>query len=438
MHWALHQVWARLNSELLRRLGPERYAGWIHNARPAAFDEDEFVIHFESTYAKDKLESLFKEPVTEAAREVTNRNVRVHFAVEGSSFTLPDAARLADATRAPGRFRRPRPTFDSFVEGRGNRMALRAAKAFARLEPGSPRSLLLHAPSGLGKTHLLRAIESEAAARGVPGLSFAGEQFGRYFAYAQRQDHVEAFLKKCRSTPLLLFDDLHLLGGKDEAQMALLGILRALEERGARAVLTSERHPRALEGLRPRIRNRLRAEEEVAIERPDVSTGLGLLRACAPPSVSPAVLEVIATHVQSSHKDQLHCLARLLEQGPPTAPAARAVVAEFLNQWSRGLTYADIARAVAESFGVALGDLYAADRSRPATDARQACFYLARKLLGEPFARIGDHFGGRAHATVLQACKKLRRRGGSVREHLRRIQERLEGNRPPEAIGNGP
>ena len=36
------------------------------------------------------------------------------------------------------------------------------------------------------------------------------------------------------------------------------------------------------------------------------------------------MLEYIAANVRSSHKDQMHCLGRLLEQGPPTAAAARA------------------------------------------------------------------------------------------------------------------
>ncbi|MBV8880093.1 MAG: hypothetical protein JO332_09030, partial [Planctomycetaceae bacterium] len=48
-----------------------------------------------------------------------------------------------------------------------------------------------------------------------------------------------------------------------------------------------------------------------------------------------------------------------------------------------------------------------------------------RKLLGRPFAQIGDHFGGRDHSTVHEACRKLERTRGSVRERLKKLEERI-------------
>ncbi len=428
MHRPLDDAWRRLNRELFAALGPERYATWIRNARPAVCDEEVFHFHVENAFAKDKIESLFKPAVTLAARRATNRNVRVRFAVEAASFVPAHALLLRDETRRGD----PAPAaFEGFVSGPGNRLALAAARAFARGGPGAPRSLLLHARSGLGKTHLLLAVADDLARRSEPGvLSFTGEQFRRHFDFAARRGHLEAFLKKCRGAAVLLFDDLHLLAPNREAQEALAGVLRSLDGRGARAALTSEKPLRAIEGFAPALRRRLRVEAEVAIERPDAATGLGFLREKAPPDVPAAVLEYVAEHVQSSHKDQLWCLARLLERPPVTAASARAVVGEFLNQWSAGLTYEDIVRAAAESFGVAVREIYDRSRSRPAADARHACFYLARRLLGAPFARIGEHFGGRDHATVLEACRNLKRNRRSLGDRVRRLELKLRGRAP--------
>jgi chromosomal replication initiator protein len=164
---------------------------------------------------------------------------------------------------------------------------------------------------------------------------------------------------------------------------------------------------------------------EVTIERPDTATGVAFLRGCAPPDTPVGILEYVATHVRSNHKDQLHCLARILEQPPSTPASARAAVAEFLNRWSRGLTYEDIVRAAAAGFSVRVSEIYSLGRSREAIEARQSCFYLARKLLRQPFARIGEHFGGRDHSTVHEACRKLERTRGAARDRLRRIEEEL-------------
>jgi len=38
MAWKLDGFWPRLNQELFRSLGPDRYALWIRHARPETLD----------------------------------------------------------------------------------------------------------------------------------------------------------------------------------------------------------------------------------------------------------------------------------------------------------------------------------------------------------------------------------------------------------------
>jgi chromosomal replication initiator protein len=416
----------RFEARLFLLLGPERHAAWVRHARPVTFDDELFLFHFESAFVRDKFERLFLEAALDAAQRATNRKVRVRFAVDGDSFPLPDGARLRDA--APGA---PAPLrFATFAAGTGNRLALAAARAFVRGGPGDPSRLLLVGRSGLGKSHLLGAVAEALGER--PGLlPFTADRFRRDFDWSSQAGRTEAFIQKGSSASVLLFDDLQLLSEHPPAQAALARILRALAGRGCRAALAVDRPVRSLEGFTPALRTVLRAGTEVFLSPPDPATGLAFLRARAASLVPVPVLEILAEHVRSSHKDQLHCLARLLESGPPTAATARAVAAEFLNQWSRGLTYADIVRAAARTFGVAVGAIYAEGRSRAATDARHACFYLARKLLGEPFARIGEHFGGRGHATVLQGCRKVSRRRGPGKERIVKLEGDLGRDAAP-------
>ncbi len=416
----------RLLAETFRILGPELYSEWIRNARPAFIDEEEFVVHFETTYAKDKVESRLMRAITEAARRATNRNVRVRFLVDGASFQRPCLAALRDETRRAGIVRPPPPTFASFVEGTCNRPALQAAREFAAPGPPPFRTLLIHAPSGLGKSHLLHAIGAELGGRpGTSLLTLTGEQFARHFHYACVAGHREAFLKRCRNAHAFLFDDLHLLAGRHEAQDAFLQTVTAIAERGYRAAFTCEKHPRMVDGLSRTLKNRLRPEREVTLRRPDPLTSAAFLRALAPPGTPTAALEFIAANVPTSYKDQLHCLERVLELGRPTLSATRAVVGDFLNRWSGGLTCDDIARATAESFGISVGEIYSQARSREISAARGACFYLVRKLLRQPYARIGAYFGGRDHTTVIESCRRMERPDNPLRERLRCIEERL-------------
>ncbi|HEX7901698.1 MAG TPA: helix-turn-helix domain-containing protein [Planctomycetota bacterium] len=405
-------VWKRFSSLLFTAVGPDRYDLWTRHVRPAELDEENWLLHVESTYARDKIDTLFRAAAVDAAATATNRRVRLRFAVDPASFLRAPDDRLRDAEAGDA--------FSTFAIGPGNRSALAAARSFAA---GRGALLALVAPSGLGKTHLLRAVERELRLRpGAVVLFFTAVQFRRHVAFSGLRARLDAFVAMCGGARAFLLDDLHLLCGFDAAQAAFVEVLDLLAAHGSRVALTAEAPPRRIAGLSPALRRRLRPDAEAFLDRPDVATSRAVLAANFP-RLPAAALEVIAAEVRSSHKDQAQCAAKLLERGAPTPSAARAVAAEFLSHWSQGLTYADIARAVAESFGVAMTAIYADERSRTAADARQACFYLSRKLLGRPYAAIGDHFGGRDHATVLHACHKLEVARGDVR--LERVERSL-------------
>src|SRR3990170_5881517 len=80
----------------------------------------------------------------------------------------------------------PRFTFDTFVVGSANRLAHGAAMAVAS-SPGSLYNpLVICGPSGLGKTHLLRAIASEAVRTNQRVAYASAEQFTNDYARASR------------------------------------------------------------------------------------------------------------------------------------------------------------------------------------------------------------------------------------------------------------
>lgn len=78
---------------------------------------------------------------------------------------------------------------------------------------------------------------------------------------------------------------------------------------------------------------------------------------------------------------------------------------------------------------MALEDLLARDRRPSIAFARQVAMYLARELTGGSLPAIGRNFGGRNHATVLHAHRKMAQQitgDGETKRAVQRVTNRLQ------------
>jgi chromosomal replication initiator protein len=74
---------------------------------------------------------------------------------------------------------------------------------------------------------------------------------------------------------------------------------------------------------------------------------------------------------------------------------------------NKQLSIKSIQQAMCKTYNVSLEALLGSCRTRLLVLARQTGMYLARRLLGTPYASIGASFGNRDHSTVIYACRKV-------------------------------
>jgi chromosomal replication initiation ATPase DnaA len=73
------------------------------------------------------------------------------------------------------------------------------------------------------------------------------------------------------------------------------------------------------------------------------------------------------------------------------------------------VTIETIQHEVSAYFDVKLRDLKGQGRHQAVARPRMVAVYLSRKLTGTSFPKIGKHFGGRDHSTVMSAVRKIER-----------------------------
>lgn len=250
--------------------------------------------------------------------------------------------------------------FESFVVGAGNRLAYAAAKSVTE-DPGRGYGpLFLHAPGGLGKTHLLGAIgcgllreRPAIRVRYARAASLIGELAGvRSGSLETLPERAEPHETGLLELDVLLVDDLQESASHPEARAALLGALDALRQAGKQVVLASDREPEAIASGDGGALAWLRRGLVVDIQSPDRETRAAILRTKARglgEELSPEVVDELAGHAFASVRELEVALYRLAAMraaraepltvagvrellGPPGGPRA---VAAGLEGWDR-------------------------------------------------------------------------------------------------------
>jgi len=77
----------------------------------------------------------------------------------------------------------------------------------------------------------------------------------------------------------------------------------------------------------------------------------------------------------------------------------------------------------AEYYGITIDELTGTSRSRVYVTARQIAMYLCRQLTDLSLPKIGEHFGGKDHTTVMYAVKKIEEQMGQRRQTYNQVNE---------------
>ncbi|MTI44695.1 chromosomal replication initiator protein DnaA [Roseibium hamelinense] len=353
--------------------------------------------------------------------------------VDGFADTNPVAAAQA-ATAAVGRGETaetnrdvlqgasldPKYTFETFVEGDSNGLALAAARQVASGGTVTFNPLFLHASVGLGKTHLMQAVASKARASGRKVLYLTAEHFMYRFVSALKAQSALAFKDTLRTIDLLLIDDMQFLHGK-QVQQEFCHTLNALIDGARQVIVAADRAPSELDTLDDRVRSRLSGGLVVGIHEPDFTLRRNILTARVAQSqrtypnfeVPDTVLDYVARHVASSGRDLEGALNRLvahnqLTNQPITQEMAEMTLRDLVRSSEpRRVKIEDIQRIVSKHYNVTKADLLSARRTRTIVRPRQIAMYLAKVMTPRSLPEIGRRFGNRDHTTVLHAVRKI-------------------------------
>ena len=412
--------------------------GWLRLMRPFALQEGILMAAVANDFTRDRVERKLRAWIEEELSDLRGRPTSLAVTIDpglereldvddpGPQLPIPVTTLGLGAVPAPprrpsaaGDRLNPKYTFDNFVIGSSNRFAQAAAMAVAEAPGKAYNPLMIYGSSGLGKTHLLHAIGHYVAmySEGLRIRYVSTEELTNDFINAISDNRTPEFRKNYREIDVLLIDDIQFLEKKIQTQEEFFHTFNTLHNAQKQIVLTSDRPPKALEALEPRLRSRFEWGLLTDIQPPDLETRIAILRKKAIAeqlSASPDVLEFIASRIQTNIRELEGALIRVtafasLNGQPVDLSIAEQVLKDLIPEAGEAPTNPQAIMAeVANYFGLTVDDLCAGSRTHVLVTARQIAMYLCRELTDLSLPKIGQLFGGRDHTTVMHADRKIR------------------------------
>lgn len=309
-------------------------------------------------------------------------------------------------------------TFDNFVEGKSNQLALAASGQVASNPGDSYNPLFLYGGVGLGKTHLMHAVGNALLRRNPDAkvVYLHSERFVADMVKALQLNAINDFKRYYRSVDALLIDDIQFFAGKERSQEEFFHTFNALLEGGQQMILTCDRYPKEIEGLEERLKSRFGWGLTVAVEPPELETRVAILMKKAEQAridLPPDAAFFIAQRIRSNVRELEGALKRVIASAHFTSkPIDVGLIKESLKDLlalqDKQVSLDNIQRTVAEYYKIKLSDLMSKRRSRSVARPRQVAMALSKELTNHSLPEIGENFGGRDHTTVLHACRKIR------------------------------
>ncbi len=309
-------------------------------------------------------------------------------------------------------------TFERFVEGKSNQLALAAAQQVAEHPGSSYNPLFLYGGVGLGKTHLMHAV-GNAMRRQNPEAKIVylhSERFVADMVKALQLNAINDFKRFYRSVDALLIDDIQFFANKDRSQEEFFHTFNALLEGGQQMILTCDRYPKEIEGVEERLKSRFGWGLTVAVDPPDLETRVAILMKKAEQShisLAPDAAFFIAQRIRSNVRELEGALKRVIASAnftgrPFDIDLIKDSLKDLLALQDKQVSLDNIKRKVAEYYKIKVADLMSKRRNRSVARPRQVAMAMAKELTHHSLPEIGDAFGGRDHTTVLHACRKIR------------------------------
>lgn len=451
---SFQDLWNSVKATFPKLFGEATYKSWLSSLTFKEFAAGRFVIAAPSAFMRDWVTTNCAKKIRDLLHELNPGVLQLDIIVDptlkiekaqpsvdtGEGALEPSLDQELGDLEVIGSRLEPRYVFENFVVGQSNELAHAAARRVAESDTVPFNPLFIYGGVGLGKTHLMHAIawhiRQHRPKRKVIYLS--AEKFMYLFIRALRFKDTVTFKEKFRSVDVLMIDDFQFISGKESTQEEFFHTFNALVDQNHQVIISADKSPSDLAGLEERMRSRLGWGLVADIHPTTYELRLGILQSKVEQlkfEVPSKVLEFLAHKITSNVRELEGALNRIIAHSTLVGRAislesTQQVLRDILRANDRRISIEEIQRKVAEHYNIKAADMHSARRLRTVARPRQIAMYLSKIFTEASLPEIGRKFGGRDHATVMHAVRKVQeliQEDPAISEDIDLLKKMLQG-----------
>jgi len=426
------ELWDDCLRLIKSRIPNQAFQTWFDGISVSKLNDNEIMLQVPNQFHYEWLDSKYHNLINSAIKECIGKELKINYSVvisDNEDNIIPDLIiekKNSNHTSRNGLHKASqlnnRYIFDNYIEGKSNQLAKAASLSVADSPGQTPfNPLLIYSETGLGKTHLLQAIGNSLLeiSPNTKIVYLTSEKFMLDFITAIQNNKSAEFSKQYRDVDMLLIDDVQFFQNKEQTQEQFFHLFNDLHHRGKQIVMTTDRHPNELRGLKNRLISRFQSGLIVDIQPPDLETRIAILMKKADSEgleIPFEIIEFIASSITENVRDLEGALIRLLafaslKRQDINMVLAKQVILDIIGTSAfQNITIDHVLKVVSKETRITERQLIGKGRTMEVAISRQLAMYLSRELTTSSLVNIGLHFGGRDHSTVIHACKNIEKK----------------------------
>lgn len=343
--------------------------------------------------------------------------------------------------------------FDNFIAWANNQFAFSAAKAVAENPWTAYNPLFIYWNVGLGKTHLMQAIWNEIISTQpdkvviyLPATKLVDEM-----VQALMHNKMSTLMRKFDDVDALLIDDIQFLADKDKTQEIFHNIFNDFQSKKKQIIISSDRPPKELLHIEPRLKTRFALWLVADIHAPDYETRIAILQSkleIKQESIDTELLAIIAQHITTNVRELEWALNILLTRKKLSwneiseddvyaclwtlwySTQHHMSTFDAVNQNPKSWKSFDtIVEMVANYYSISVAEIKSDSRKKEITTARQILMLIAKKHFNRTLEKIWMYFWGKNHATAIYAISNIEKKlktDSDIQQDYKIFTERVE------------